>query len=140
MHGTCDKCKSKENYNFVINNGLCDPCIEARLDELEEDNRHRACLELDATGAILTQKKRIAGLKAELEKQGWIRVDAVLPEDDSQVWIWYEGTAYTYVAYYDKEYNIWYIFNYGGVGYIMADKAPTHWKPIYLPQKDNNGR
>ena len=34
MHGTCDKCGSKENYNFVINNGLCDPCIEARLDEL----------------------------------------------------------------------------------------------------------
>ncbi len=179
MHGTCDKCKSKKNYNFVINNGLCDPCIEARLaelkgvvrnignlcsncnnlsdaqaiaygsgvakkdgcdqcwidklqthiTELEDDNRHRACLELDALG-------KIAGLEAEIVKHQWISVEDRLPEDENQVWIWYKGTVYTYVAYYDFEYKIWHMFNYGGIGYIMADEAPTHWKPITLPEKE----
>ena len=32
MRGTCNKCGSKENYNFAINNGLCNVCIEAKLD------------------------------------------------------------------------------------------------------------
>ncbi len=35
--GICTKCKSTDNYNFVINNGLCDPCIAERLDELQAE-------------------------------------------------------------------------------------------------------
>ena len=35
--GICTNCKSKDNYNFVINNGLCDTCIAERLDELEAE-------------------------------------------------------------------------------------------------------
>ncbi len=35
--GICTNCKSKDNYNFVINNGLCNPCIAERLDELEAE-------------------------------------------------------------------------------------------------------
>ncbi len=61
MHGTCDKCKSKENYNFVINNGLCDPCIEARLDELETHNDLWKLI-------VKEQKERIAELEAEYKK------------------------------------------------------------------------
>ena len=52
--GICTNCKSKDNYNFVINNGLCDTCIAGRLDELEA--------ELD------TAKKRIAELEAHLTR------------------------------------------------------------------------
>ena len=38
MSSQCTKCKSKENYNFAINNGLCNSCIEAKLDKLEAEN------------------------------------------------------------------------------------------------------
>ncbi len=37
MRGECTKCGNKENYNFAINNGLCNSCIEARLEKLETE-------------------------------------------------------------------------------------------------------
>ncbi len=52
MPSKCTKCGSEENYNPVLNIGLCDPCIGARLEELE----------------------------AELEKHRWISVDEGLPD------------------------------------------------------------
>jgi len=34
--GICDKCKSNCNYNFEINNGLCNICIADDLEKLEQ--------------------------------------------------------------------------------------------------------
>ena len=84
---------------------------------------------------LKTEKKE---LEAELDKHRWIPVSEKLPEDDSQVWICYEKTGYTYNAYYDQNVlhfsqKTWQIFDYSG-GYRKAEVNPTHWKPIILPK------
>lgn len=33
----CKKCGSEENYNFAINNGLCDSCIGEEFEQLQAD-------------------------------------------------------------------------------------------------------
>ena len=35
MSNKCKKCGNKDNYNFAINNGLCNSCIEAELEQLQ---------------------------------------------------------------------------------------------------------
>ncbi len=35
MASKCTKCGDTENYNFILNIGLCDPCIGERIEELE---------------------------------------------------------------------------------------------------------
>jgi len=39
MSKKCKKCGNEDNYNFAINNGLCNDCIGEELDELEEKNK-----------------------------------------------------------------------------------------------------
>ena len=34
----CEKCGSKQNYNFALNIGLCNPCIHIKLEELQSEN------------------------------------------------------------------------------------------------------
>ena len=42
MSNQCTKCNSKDNYNFAIDNGLCNSCIAERLEQLEADlDKHR---------------------------------------------------------------------------------------------------
>ena len=38
MPRKCKKCENEENYNFAINNGLCDSCIEQELEDSEIKN------------------------------------------------------------------------------------------------------
>ena len=33
----CKTCGSSENYNYEINNGLCNSCIEDKLEQLEAE-------------------------------------------------------------------------------------------------------
>ncbi len=33
----CKKCGSEENYNFAINNGLCDSCIGEEFEQLQTE-------------------------------------------------------------------------------------------------------
>ncbi len=33
--GKCKQCNSTESYNYAINNGLCNECIEAKLDVMD---------------------------------------------------------------------------------------------------------
>lgn len=37
MASECKKCGSKENYNFALNIGLCNPCIGKRIKKLEDE-------------------------------------------------------------------------------------------------------
>ena len=36
MASKCKICGDEKNYNFAINNGLCNSCIYEKLDRLEE--------------------------------------------------------------------------------------------------------
>lgn len=36
MASKCTKCGNEDNYNFVLNIGLCNPCIGERIEELEK--------------------------------------------------------------------------------------------------------
>lgn len=36
MARKCKICKDEKNYNFAINNGLCNSCIEEKFDRMEE--------------------------------------------------------------------------------------------------------
>lgn len=36
MPSVCKKCRGKDNYNFVLNIGLCDPCIGTELERLQK--------------------------------------------------------------------------------------------------------
>ena len=45
--GVCEKCGNTSNYNFAINNGLCDSCIAGRIGELEAElEKYRDGIEL----------------------------------------------------------------------------------------------
>lgn len=39
MASVCKNCGDINNYNFALNIGLCDPCIGAKLDKLESDQK-----------------------------------------------------------------------------------------------------
>lgn len=34
----CKKCGNEDNYNFVLNIGLCNPCIGAEIEQLQAKN------------------------------------------------------------------------------------------------------
>jgi hypothetical protein len=38
MASSCKKCGKAEHYNFVLNIGMCDSCIEKTLDKLQTEN------------------------------------------------------------------------------------------------------
>ena len=79
-------------------------------------------------------------LEAELGKHRWIPVSERPPTEESQIWILYEKTNYTYQGYYNIIYKTWHIFNYnGGFVQVSNNDKPTHWKPIILPESEANG-
>lgn len=94
MHGKCNKCGSTDNYNFVINNGMCNPCIEGLTESLqadletlkadnerlkgelkEEKHEHQYCLarfeEVQENNGI--RDKAITDLEAELATEKSLR-------------------------------------------------------------------
>ncbi len=64
--GTCERCGSKENYNFALNIGLCNPCIGKELEENASpecrDFKEKQLLNrvIDMQGAIIGWRKKLA--------------------------------------------------------------------------------
>ena len=69
--GTCKECGGTKNYNFVINNGLCDICISEKLEnyeaELKEERKQKKCRKPHWKGCV--SRETYEGHKKELNEQ-----------------------------------------------------------------------
>lgn len=63
-------------------------------------------------------------------KEDWIKVEDILPKDDSVVLV-YDSLQGVLVADYDDVYGF-YSCEYGMLDYV------THWMPLELPKKTIN--
>ena len=66
MASKCTKCGSTENYNFVLNIGLCDPCIGGRIEELEDDYTDLKEIQVTDYNHAVRNAERIKALEAAL--------------------------------------------------------------------------
>ena len=104
----CTKCGSPDNYNFALNNGLCDPCIGKELDRLK------------------------AELAALQEATRWIPVKERLPEDLSDVFV-YVKKGWVDIAYYRPNEGKLHKF-FGNKGQYSIC-AISHWRPATPPEE-----
>lgn len=111
--------------------------LEGLVSQHEKLTNH-ACETADKYRKKMREKEvTIARLKKENE---WVSVADHPPEKDGQIWICYEKTGYTYVAYYQPQYKLWQSFNInGGWSDIHKKSPPSHWKPITLPNPKERG-
>lgn len=106
---TCE-CGNTDDYNFSINNGLCNGCIAEKLDELDrvkEENR-------------------------------WIPVDVLPPRDKSYHHSkWYvltDGKEWT-IGYYDFPFARW---STGHSPFDLSMDAITHYYQPILPKGEQS--
>ena len=82
MPNKCKKCENEDNYNYAINNGLCNTCIEGQLEQLKaelgqwkEQANTAAVNALERLGECETHQStigvlsgKVLGLQAENER------------------------------------------------------------------------
>ena len=101
MPNTCKECGDKDNYNFALDVGLCNPCVGEKLEELDtakEENQSfgnvLAVIHRDG-GHYITRYgheqaskaaiKLVLDLRDKLDAHRWIPVEERLPEKGDHI-------------------------------------------------------
>ena len=103
---TCTECGNKDNYNFALNIGLCNPCIGKLIGKLEDEN------------------KRLQ------EENRWILVGERLPEEGQ-----YSGLSErVHTLNLNQQTFMVDRWAIDKKWWTSGRTTHTHWRPITLPK------